>query len=914
MEGGVCHFEAFKSFGPPLKEDHRSTPRSGHNDTNESRKECARRASAADGVHTVIGKMKHLPGVVALLVLLLPWTAAAARVVTFADGTQMSVQGYELKGKLVLITTLEGNLRSVPRSFVDLEATERLNASRQQQVAQPVADAPPPAPATSGGNGGTAFRPPALPQDSTTTALSPAAVPISTGSLPAFSPPAPRAPEVMVRDSEGGLTLRATRIAEPIVLDGKLEDPVYSRVKSITGFIQQEPHEGEPASEETEMWIFFDDTSFYLAVRCWDSHPERMIANEMRRDHNNIIRNENIALLVDTDYDRRNGFYFATNPFGALRDQLVGDEGRSNNVDWNTVWDAKASMDGQGWTVEMAIPFTSLRFKQSGPQVWSFNVRRVVAWKNELHHIAPIAAAHSRPGMFRFSDAATLVGVEVPGSNRNLELKPYALSSLTTDQKADEPFTNDPDADVGFDVKYGLTSRLIADFTYNTDFAQVEEDQQQINLTRFNLLFPEKREFFLEGQPIFAFGGGSTRGFRGGLTPILFFSRRIGLTEEGEDPIRAGGRVTGRAGKFRIGALNIQTRGVEENPLIPATNFSVLRLRRDFLRRSDIGVIATYRNTSLTEGAGSNSTFGFDGNFALFESLQLNSYYAVSHTPLDQGGATGDDNASYIGKLDYGGDRYGLVLEHLYVGERFQPELGFLRREAFRRNFLQGRFSPRPRSIDAIRRFVWQGDFDHITDTGGRLETRTLQGQFRIEFDNSDRARIQYNDTFEFLPDEFDITDDVILPVGEYRYQDVEFAYTFGAQRPLPSTIRYQTGGFWSGDRDTLSFNGRVELTPQFSVEPRLSLNWVDLPEGSFNTRLAGARVNYTFSPRMAVSSFIQYNSSSDLVSSSLRFRWEYEPGSDLFVVYSEGREDLSRTLFLANRTFAVKFTKLFRF
>ena len=872
-----------------------------------------RTASPSQRCEGYNGKVR-LVGILTVL-LLLRAENAAADVVIFMDGSRLSVQSYRLEGELLVMTMMDGELRSVPRSSVDLETTERLNGAGQPQSAlPPVADVPPPATPPADENGGTAFNLPALSHEPATTAPSEEAAPTSTGSLPAFSPPAPRAPEVMARDSEGRITLRATRLAEPIVLDGKLDDPIYSRVKSVSGFIQQEPDEGEPASEETEAWIFFDDRNFYVSVRCWDSHPERMIANEMRRDHNNIFRNESIVLVLDTDYDRRNGFYFATNPLGALRDQSVGDEGQNNNADWNTVWDVGASMDDRGWVFEMAVPFKSLRFKNVGPQVWSFNLRRIVAWKNERTFLAPIAAAHSMSGVFRFSDAATLVGVEVPGSNRNLELKPYALSSLTTNQKADEPFSNDPNADVGFDVKYGLTSGLIGDFTYNTDFAQVEEDQQQINLTRFSLFFPEKRDFFLESQSIFAFGGAATRGFRGGLTPIMFFSRRIGLTEDGEDPIRVGGRVTGRAGHYRIGALNIQTQGVEEDPLIPATNFSVLRVRRDFLQRSDIGVIATYRNSSFTEGAGSNGVFGFDGNFAFFEALQLNSYYAVSDTPLDQGGTTGDNNSSYLGKLDYGGDRYGLILEHLYVGEDFQPELGFLRREAFRRNFVQGRFSPRPRSIEAIRRFVWQADVDRITDTGGRLETRNVQGQFSIEFDNSDRLRVQYNDIFEFLPEEFEISDDVILPVGEYRFQDLEFAYTFGPQRPLPSTIRYQTGGFWSGNLDTLSFNGRVEISPKFSIEPRLSLNWVDLPEGDFNTRLVSARVNYTFSPRMFVSSFIQYNSSRGSVSSSIRFRWEYEPGSDLFVVYSEGREDLSLTPFLANRTFAVKFTKLFRF
>jgi hypothetical protein len=372
--------------------------------------------------------------------------------------------------------------------------------------------------------------------------------------------------------------------------------------------------------------------------------------------------------------------------------------------------------------------------------------------------------------------------------------------------------------------------------------------------------------------------------------------------------------VTGRSGAYRIGALDIQTRGVEENPLIPATNFSVVRLRRDFLARSDIGVIGTYRNTSLTEGAASNSLFGVDGNFAFYQNLQMNTYYAITRTSFNEGGNIGDDQASYLGNVTYAADRYGVILEHLYVGEDFEPELGFLRREDFRRSFAQGRFSPRPQSIEAIRRFVFQGEIDYITDPVGRLETRTSQGLFRIEFENSDQAWVEYNNNFEFLPEEFEISDGVILPVGDYPFQDVRLVYVLGAQRFLPSTTTFRRGSFFDGDRTETTFNGRLELTRKFSIEPRLSFNWVDLPEGSFDTRLVSARVNYTFSPRMYVSSLIQYNSSSDSLSSSVRFRWEYEPGSDLFVVYSEGREDLSLDSFLANRTLAVKFTKLFRF
>ena len=737
-----------------------------------------------------------------------------------------------------------------------------------------------------------------------------------------FGPPPPVAPEVIARDDRGRATVRATRLKEPMVLDGRLDDDVYRSVPPLTGFIQQEPHEGQLATEQTEAWIFFDDRNLYVAARCWDSHPERMVANEMRRDHNDINQNENFVVTLDTFYDRRNGFYFQTNPIGALRDQAVTDEGIGRNVDWNTVWDSKAQRFDQGWTLEMAIPFKSLRYNEGRRQVWGLNMRRAVQWKNEMSFLSPIAASHGGRGVHRFSDAATVVGIEIPLGSRNIELKPYALSSVTTNQNAEPPFANRLGGDVGFDAKYGVTRGLIADFTYNTDFAQIEEDQQQINLTRFSLFFPEKRDFFLEGQGIFAFGGvqqqsggGSAR--RGNentdLTPIVFFSRRIGLTESGVDPIRVGGRLTGRAGRYRVGALSIQTEGIDETAP-PATNFSVFRLRRDVLGRSDIGVIATHRTTSLTEGADSNSLLGIDGNFAFFENLRVNAYYAVSRTPLADGGQIGDDESSYIAKLDYSADRYGLVLEHLKVGEDFKPELGFLRREAFRRNFAQARFSPRPQSIEAIRRMVFESELDYVTDLLGRVETKRLQGTLRLELENGDDTRFEYTRSFEFLPEEFEISDGIILPVAEYRFQDVRFEYQLGPQRTVPGTASFRTGSFFSGNRKEASYDARVEISPKLSLEPRFSINWVDLPEGGFTASLVSTRLNVTFTPRTFVSSFVQYNSSSHSLSASVRLRWEYEPGSDFFIVYSEGREDLSTSPVLASRTLALKFTKLFRF
>ena len=318
------------------------------------------------------------------------------------------------------------------------------------------------------------------------------------------------------------------------------------------------------------------------------------------------------------------------------------------------------------------------------------NIRFFLPWP---HRIATEA-------IYRFSEAATLVGIQAPLSSRNLELKPYGITSAITDNNAEPRVSNDVNADVGFDLKYGLTKSLIADFTYNTDFAQVEEDQQQVNLTRFSLFFPEKRDFFLEGQQhLHVRCGSAARRW------ILSSGRRRSELDAdhvlqpphrahrkgGVDPIIVGGRVTGRAGAYRIGALNIQTDGIEG--VVDPTNFSVLRVRRDVLGRSNVGAMATYRNSSVSELGVSNGVFGIDGNFAFFTNLRLNAYYAVSQTHLEEESLPGDET-SYMGRLDYGGDRYGLQLEHLKVGESFRPELGFMRREAFTSQLRPGAVQP----------------------------------------------------------------------------------------------------------------------------------------------------------------------------------------------------------------------------
>ncbi len=729
------------------------------------------------------------------------------------------------------------------------------------------------------------------------------------GGIAIDGPAAPDAPAVVARDDRGRATVRATRIPEALVIDGLLDEPIYQQVPAIGGFIQQEPANGAPASEQTDVWLFFDEKNIYVSARCWDTHPEREIANEMRRDGQNLINNENFGVILDTFYDRRNGFLFHVSAAGGMFDGYITDE-RDNNRDWNTVWTARTRRDDKGWVVEMAIPFKSLRYGSGDAQVWGINFRRVVRWKNEFSYLTLVPASYGMRGIIRLSSAGTLVGLEAPSGIRSLELKPYAIGGITTDREADPVRSNDLDREAGFDVKYGVTKSLTADFSYNTDFAQVEDDEQQVNLTRFSMFFPEKREFFLEGQGIFSFGGvqsgNNPGGGSNGDTPVLFFSRRIGLNDDGVSvPIRTGGRVTGRAGRYMVGVLNIQT---EDAPAAaaPATNFSVVRVRRDVFRRSNVGIIGTARAPS---GGASNGAFGTDANFAFGEAT-VNAYYAATRTP----GRTGRD-ASWLGRYELATDRYGLRAEHLTVQENFNPEIGFLRRTDFRRNFAQARFSPRPAHSARVRKYQLEATLDYVTNNAGRLETRQQGLEFQTQLDNSDQVTFEYSRQFEYLIEPFEITDTVTIPLGGYAFQDVRASYSFGPQRKVSGWLNYKQGSFYGGSRREASYNGRVELSSRLSMEPRLSEVWVRLPYGDFTTTLIGARASYALSPRAAVGSLLQYNSNSASFSTNVRLRWEYAPGSDLFVVYNEGRDtDGPGYPHLLNRTFVVKIARLFRF
>ena len=728
--------------------------------------------------------------------------------------------------------------------------------------------------------------------------------------------PMPVAPEVVARDDEGGTTVRATRLTQEIRLDGRLDEGVYRTVQPITGLIQQIPDEGALASERTDIWVLFDENNLYVTARAFDSAPpSEWVANEMRHDVGQLRQNDSFSFLLDTFHDQRNGVAFLVTPIGGYSDFAVTNEGNVN-LDWNIVWDMRTGRFEGGWTVEIEIPFKSLRYQPGETQVWGIQLRRIVRRRNEAAYLTalPISAARGNSviaGLWRVSEAATLVGLEVPPLSIDAEIKPYGIAGLKTDLDANPPTKNDTDADFGLDVKYRLTQNLTADFTLNTDFAQVEVDEQQINLTRFSLFFPEKRDFFLEGRGNFDFARGGGERSRGGV-PTLFFSRRIGLEGGQIVPITAGGRMTGKVGPFDVGVLNIQT-GDEATSGAVSTNFTVVRVKRDILRRSTVGAIFTNRSVSLVRD-GSSKVYGVDGRLAFYDDFSLAGYFANTQTPA----RNGKDN-SYQGRFDYAGDRYGLSYGHLVVEDRFIPEVGFVPRDNFRQNSASARFSPRTSSIDLVRRFVVVGTFDHIaTADQGELETREAQLLLESEFETSDQLSFFFNDYYELLTSPFTISPGVTIPVGGYDFRNFRASYRFGAQRPVSGQITVQTGGFWSGNNTAVSLSrGRVEVTPQLSLEPSVLFNWVDLPEGSFTTQLARARFTYTFTPWMFFSGLLQYSSTGDSFSTNLRFRWQYSSGSELFVVYSEDRDTdplmPERFTELRDRGLVVKINRLFR-
>jgi len=673
--------------------------------------------------------------------------------------------------------------------------------------------------------------------------------------------------------------ISAAHIESTIVVDGNLDEPEWQLVEPAVDFIQKEPRQGEPATEPTEVRLLYNDDTLYLGVFCFDSAgAEGIVLTDITRDYSDSI-NDHFAVVLDTFDDDRNGFLFGTNPGGAKRDAQFGAQG-SPNFDWDGIWHVKTRITESGWQAEIAIPFKTLRFRAEELQTWGINFVRRVRRKNEDSHWSPVPRGYR---VSRVQFAGALEDISGIRQGRNLNIKPYLSAPLTRREGDDVDFM----PEVGLDVKYGVTPGLTLDLTVNTDFAQVEADEQQINLTRFSLFFPEKREFFLENAAIFQFGKVSG-GFGPGGDLIPFFTRRIGISGGQLIPILGGARLTGRIGRYTLGVLSIQA---DEFETTPSTNFSVVRLRRDILKRSEVGGI--FINKHDTEGR-FNRTFGADLNLRFLTYLEMNSSLLKTDTP----GSEERDWASDF-TVTWNDPKLEVEGKYLSIEDNFNPEVGFVPRVGMRKSRGKLAFKPRPESISWIREFK------------PLVALEYLDTSFTILFENTSKLVFIRLAHFERLDEPFFIRPNQAIPVGDYHFDEYLVSFSSDESRTFSGNAGLETGGFFDGDKDSYSLGFLLQPGYRFSSDVSWSYDDVRLPSGDFTTNLVTTRLRYSFSTTMFLNALIQYNSTLKEFSSNIRFNFIYKPLSDFFLVYNERRSSTGEVL---ERALIAKLTYLFGF
>lgn len=685
---------------------------------------------------------------------------------------------------------------------------------------------------------------------------------------------------------------RAHRLAVRPVLDGIVDESLWNAIEPATDFIQQEPHEGEAATERTEVRIGYDDDNLYFGIICYDSQPERIVVTQNRRDAQ-LQDTDSIQILLDTFNDNQNGFIFGTSPTGIEYDGQVSKAGQGRggpgtparaggsggaqrggasafNLNWDGVWRVRSQITKRGWESEIVIPFRTLRYSQHGNGVWGLNLMRNLRRRNEQSFWAPV------PRPFQLTQvevAGDLEGLELK-QHRNLQLLPYVLGGFKQNYTLERDRSKAAHTG-GLDLKYSLSPSLTLDATFNTDFAQVEVDEEQINLTRFDLFFPEKRPFFLENSGIFELG-----------TPReveLFFSRRIGIDQSGiEVPIDAGVRLSGKAGRYQIGMLSMWTR--EVGGITPANNFSVVRLSRELRNRSSLGFIAVNRQ-SLThhdDTGAFNRTLGIDANIGIGRYANWFSYAAKTQSPW----LRGSDHA-YSSLLEYDDEHHRFDSSFVEVGRNFNPEVGFLRRAGYRRPTVSYRYTHRPegkRLRTIFPHFQWNRWYT--------IETNDKESAFEhyhvdTRWQNGSSLGLAWNRNFERIDRPFEVHPGIFISPGRYGYAEMVANYGTDPTAHFFTSGNFSAGSFYGGTIRTVNVNGGYRRSRNLSWTGSYVRNFVRLPEGDFNTDLIGLRFNLSFTPKSYLQSFTQYNSRTNQVGMNIRLALLSTSSTGVFFVYN---------------------------
>jgi len=712
-------------------------------------------------------------------------------------------------------------------------------------------------------------------------------------------------------------TATAVRISEPPALDGDvLNDPVWQPIAPATGFWQTTPDTGRAASERTEVRIAYTGDTLYFGVICFDREPSGIIVAEARRD-SPLEDTDSFQLILDTFRDQQNGFVFGTNPNALEYDGQVINEGQGGsvvlggqgggsgggfNINWDASWQVRTKVSDIGWTAEFAIPFRTLRYPSADEQAWGVNFQRNIRRRNETAYWAPLPRQFD---LFRLSQAGVLAGLQIP-SQRNLKVTPYALGraiheGLTGGRTRTQ-------GDVGGDLKWSVTPSLTLDATVNTDFAQVEVDEQQINLDRFNLFYPEKRPFFLENAGLFAVGSPSE--------VELFFSRRIGIgADGGVIPLGGGGRLSGQIAGMNVGLLNMQTDEIDRTRT-PANNFTVARLRKDLRNRSNIGAIVVNRQATgrLAGGGNWNRALAIDGRIGLGRHAFLSGFAARTATP----GRSGDQDA-YELSVNSDSPRWLLTSMFTAVGRNFRPEVGFLTREGgYRKGEALVFHRYRPRDLAGLLEIRPHASYRGFWNLDGTLQSGFGHMDTHWEWRNGYEVHTGVNLTQEGVSRAFDIYPGVRVPVGRYDHTETQIVFNTNQGARVSARLRVVAGGLFGGDRVAVTPSLRFRLGDTLNTDISVARNEIDLAWGRFHTTLGRARVSYSLTPRLFLQGLMQYNDRADLWSMNLRLGWIQQSNTGLFVVYNDSHplDDYLNDRFLhprgSDRSLVIKFSRMF--
>ena len=709
-------------------------------------------------------------------------------------------------------------------------------------------------------------------------------------------------PSFAQSSSTGGLAVapfpmaRAVGVGEAPIVDGEvLGDSIWDDAVPLTGFVQNTPDEGQPASERTEVRVLYTADTLYFGVICYVADPTTIIIADSRRD-SSLDETDSFQIILDTYLDKQSGFVFGTNPAGVEYDGQVTNEGQGSgrfggggggrsgsrqqrgsgggfNLNWDGIWQVDARVSEIGWSAEIAIPFRTLRYPSTERQTWGINFQRNIRNRNERSYWAPLPRQFN---LNRLSLAGAIEGIEVP-AQRNLQLTPYVLGEAV---RREVDATTTALGDVGADLKYSVTPSLTLDVTYNTDFAQVEVDDQQINLDRFNLFFPEKRPFFLENAGLFSVG-------QPGQLEV-FFSRRIGIGAEGaQTPIVGGGRLSGKVGNnTNIGFLNMQTESVGANGA-PSNNFTVARVRQDFVNnRSNVGAMIVNRSStgSLAADGDYNRSYAVDGRWGVGQTVTFSGFAAETETPN-----INSDTHAYAGVASYDSERYRFRGGFTEVGPNFNPEVGFYARRGHRRLDGNVRTAFRPDNSWGIHELTPHAS--HYTifnfDTG-QQETQYTHLDSTMEWRNGSRLSTAVNFTKEGVLQPFEIFPGVDVHAETYAHTEAQMRFNTNRGAPLSFEIRGVAGGFFGGRRVEVGPQVNMRVGETLNTEFSVTRNDITLPGGDFVTNLARARVNYSFTTRMFVQALMQYNDRDELWSSNIRFGLLSDANTGLFIVYND--------------------------